>query len=65
MNRCEIDFDRENLFSLLTGPEFYPNSDSWLKALVTNALDACNTRKALEWSFGTEFLEMVETRALN
>lgn len=65
MNRCEIDFDRENLFSLLTGPEFYPNSDAWLKALVTNALDACNTRKALEWSFGTEFLEMEETRALN
>lgn len=65
MNRCEVEFDREKLFSLLTGPEFYPSSDTWLQALITNALDACNTRKALEWSFGTEFLEMEETRAIN
>lgn len=31
----------------------------------SNAIDACNTRAALEWSWGTEFLEMEEARALN
>lgn len=26
--------------------------------LLLNAMDACNVRQALEWSWGTEFLEM-------
>ena len=65
MNRCEVNFDRENLLSLLTGQELYENSDVWLKELIKNATDACFTRKALKWSFGTEFLELEEAKAIN
>ncbi len=65
MIRCEVEFEAQNLFSLLTGPEFYKDSNAYLKAVLQNAMDACNTRKALEWSFGTEFLELEEAKALN
>lgn len=65
MNRCEVEFEQENLISLLSGPEFYSDPEVYLRALLVNALDACFTRKALEWSFGTEFLELEEARALN
>lgn len=65
MIRCEVGFEEQKLFSLLTGPGFYRDPDAYLKALLKNAMDACNTRKALEWSFGTEFLELEEARALN
>ena len=65
MIRCEVEFEAQNLFSLLTGPEFYRDSNAYLKAVLQNAMDACNTRKALEWSFGTEFLELEEAKALN
>lgn len=65
MNRCEVGFEQENLISLLSGPEFYGKPEAYLKELLKNAVDACMTRKALEWSFGTEFLEMEEAQALN
>ena len=37
---------------------------SYYGKLVLNAIDACNVRQALEWSWGTEFLEMEQANQM-
>ena len=60
-----VELDRENIISAFASPQFFGKTDVYIRELLENAMDACNTRAALEWSWGTEFLEMEEARALN
>lgn len=64
MNQCRIDMNRENIISTFASNRFYGDIDACIREFLINAVDACNTRKALEWSWGTEFLEMKERQAL-
>lgn len=57
--------DQENIISTFASTQFYGDPDAYIREFLQNAIDACNTRAALEWSWGTEFLEMEEARALN
>ena len=65
MNQCHIDMNQENIISTFASPQFYGDSEVYIRELLQNAMDACNTRAALEWSWGTEFLEMEQAQALN
>lgn len=65
MNTTTVDIQNSNLISILTSPGFYGDEDVYMRELLQNAIDACMTRNAYEWSWGTEFLEMEEARALN
>lgn len=65
MNRIRIDMNQSNIISTLTGEQFYGSPFVCLRELLQNAYDACYTRQALEWSWGTEFLEMEEAESLN
>ncbi len=65
MQTVKIDADYKNLISLLTSDQFYDSQDIFLRELLQNAYDACYTRQALEWSWGTEFLELEEAEKVN
>ena len=65
MNKITVDIDKANLIATLSKPEFYGDEGVYLRELLQNAMDACLTRKALEYSWGTEFLEMESKRAIN
>lgn len=65
MNQCHIDMNQDNIIATFASPEFYGDTESYIRELLQNAFDACNARAAFEWSWGTEFLEMEEARALN
>lgn len=65
MNQCRIDLNQDNMIATFASPQFYGDTEVYIRELLQNALDACNTRAAFEWSWGTEFLEMEEARALN
>lgn len=65
MNQCKVDMNRENIISTFASNRFYGDIDACIREFLINAVDACNTRQALEWSWGTEFLELQERQALN
>lgn len=65
MNQCHIDMNQDNIIATFASPEFYGDTESYIRELLQNAFDACNARAAFEWSWGTEFLEMEEARAIN
>lgn len=65
MNQCHIDLNQENMIPIFTSPQFYGDVEVYMRELLQNAMDACNTRAAFEWSWGTEFLEMEQARAIN
>ncbi|MCI5857312.1 MAG: ATP-binding protein [Agathobacter sp.] len=65
MKTVKIDTDHKNLISLLTSEQFYDSPDIFLRELLQNAYDACYTRQALEWSWGTEFLELEDAERVN
>ena len=65
MKQCKVGMDQENIISTFASTQFYGDPDAYIREFLQNAIDACNTRAALEWSWGTEFLEMDEARALN
>lgn len=65
MNKITVDIDKANLIATLSKPEFYGDEGVYLRELLQNAMDACLTREALEYSWGTEFLEMESKRAIN
>ena len=65
MKQCKVGMDQENIISTFASTQFYGDPDAYIREFLQNAIDACNTRAALEWSWGTEFLEMEEARALN
>lgn len=65
MNQCRIDLNQDNMIAAFSSPQFYGDTEVYIRELLQNAFDACNTRAALEWSWGTEFLEIEEARAIN
>lgn len=65
MNQCHIDLNQDNMIAAFSSPQFYGDTEVYIRELLQNAFDACNTRAALEWSWGTEFLEIEEARAIN
>lgn len=65
MKTVKIDVDYNKLISVLTSEQFYDKPDVFLRELLQNAYDACNTRQALEWSWGTEFLELEDAEKVN
>ena len=65
MNTTTVDIHNSNLISTISSPQFYGDENVYLRELLQNAMDACMTRSALEWSWGTEFLELEEARAVN
>jgi hypothetical protein len=65
MKTIKIDANYKNLIALLTSEQFYDSADVFLRELLQNAYDACYTKQALEWSWGTEFLELEEAEKVN
>ena len=65
MNKCTVDINKLNHISMLSAPEFFGEEDVFLRELLQNAMDACKTREALEYSWGTEFLELESKKAFN
>ena len=65
MIQCRVDMDEENIISTFASTQFYGDPDAFIREYLQNAIDACNTRAAFEWSWGTEFLEAEEADALN
>ena len=49
---------------MLASQRFYASWKAFIRELVLNAIDACNVRQALEWSWGTEFLEMEQANQM-
>lgn len=62
MKKIQIELEKSNMIPLLAGSSFYISWDVFIRELLINAIDACNVRQALEWSWGTEFLEMEQAR---
>lgn len=60
MKSLTVDFNSSNMISTFISDQFYDCWDVFLRELLQNAYDACYTRQALEWSWGTEFLELEE-----
>ena len=60
MKSVNVDFNSSNMISTFISEQFYDSWDVFLRELLQNAYDACYTRQALEWSWGTEFLELEE-----
>jgi hypothetical protein len=65
MKNVNVDFNSTNLISTVISDQFYDSPDAYIRELLQNAYDACYTRQALEWSWGTEFLELEEAEKLN
>lgn len=62
MNKIHI--DKENIMTKLVSNQFYDSWHVFMRELLQNAFDACNTKQALEWSWGTEFLEIETAESL-
>ena len=58
MKTVQVDFNSKNMISTFTSDQFYDSWDIFIRELLQNAYDACYARQALEWSWGTEFLEL-------
>jgi hypothetical protein len=65
MKSINVDYNCTNIISTISGEAFYDSWDIFIRELLQNAYDACYTRRALEWSWGTEFLEMEEAEQVN
>ena len=65
MKTIHVDIENTNMMQSIASEQFYETWTAFIRELLINAIDACNMRQALEWSWGTEFLEMEEARALN
>lgn len=65
MNKVKIAIDNANLIGMLTSADFHGDEEIYLRELLQNAMDACMTKRAYEWSWGTEFLELNEAEAIN
>ena len=58
MNSIKIDIEKSDMISTFASETFYESWKVFMRELLQNAMDSCNTKQALEWSWGTEFLEM-------
>ena len=58
MKSIDVELGKSNMLPLIASQQFYASWKVFIRELLLNAMDACNVRQALEWSWGTEFLEM-------
>lgn len=65
MNSINIDIEKSNMINIYASETFYDSWKVFMRELLQNAIDACNTKQALEWSWGTEFLEIEQANMLN
>ncbi len=65
MMQCKVEMESNLILDAVSGLQFYDGADVYIRELLANAIDACNTRAALEYSWGTEFLEIEEARMMN
>ncbi len=65
MNSIKIDIEKSDMISTFASETFYESWKVFMRELLQNAMDSCNTKQALEWSWGTEFLEMEQADLLN
>lgn len=65
MNGIDIEFDKSNIIKRLESESFFKSWDVFFRELLSNALDACNLRAALELSWGKEFLEIEKSSELD
>lgn len=64
MKSIQFETDQQNMASIFSSENFYGTWKVFLRELLQNASDACFTRQALIWSWGSEFLEMEEAVSL-
>ena len=50
MKQCKVGMDQENIISTFASTQFYGDPDAYIREFLQNAIDACNTRAALELS---------------
>ena len=55
MKSIDVELGKSNMLPLIASQQFYASWKVFIRELL---LDACNVRQALEWSWGTEFLEL-------
>ena len=65
MKNIQLELNESNMVSIFSSENFYGTWKVFLRELLQNACDACFTRQALLWSWGTEFLEMQEVELVN
>lgn len=65
MKSINIEIDKSNIISSVASTDFYESWYVFLRELLQNAYDACNVKQALDWSWGTEFLEIEQAESLN
>lgn len=58
MKSIDVEIRKIKYASAYCKPAVYASWKVFIRELLLNAMDACNVRQALEWSWGTEFLEM-------
>lgn len=64
MKSIEVDIDKINRIQLFASEQFYENWEVFIRELLQNAFDACYTRRALEMSWGTEFLDIEQAKQI-
>ena len=55
MMQCKVEMKSNLILNAVSGLQFYDNPDVYIRELLVNAIDACNTRAALEYSWYDEF----------
>ena len=64
MKSILFETDQLNMAAIFSSENFYGSWKVFLRELLQNACDACYTRQALIWSWGSEFLQMEEAQSL-
>lgn len=64
MKTIHVDIENTNMMQSFASEQFYETWAAFIRELLINAIDACNMRQALEWSWGTEFLEMEQAEQI-
>ena len=65
MKSINIEIDKSHMINSIASVQFYESWHVFLRELLQNAYDACNMKQALDWSWGTEFLEIEQAETLN
>lgn len=64
MKKIDIDIDKIKTVQLFANEDFYENWEVFVRELLQNAMDACYTKRALELSWGTEFLDIEQSEQI-
>lgn len=64
MKSIQFETDQLNMSAIFSSENFYGSWKVFLRELLQNASDACYTRQALIWSWGSEFLQIEEAESL-